>query len=79
VALNERKTKIDHAEVLSSVHKQNILEQEKLRGRIKQLENDLSNKSLEIDKLNEQISESRKSLSLKREESEKTTRQHETS
>ena len=67
----EKKTKLEHTEVLSKIHDIHKQETEKLKSRIKNLENDFFNKSSELEKANKQITELLREIRLKTEELER--------
>ena len=67
----EKKTKIEHTEVLSKIHDLHRGEVDKLKSRIKSLETDFFNKSTEVDKVSKQVTDLMRELRLKSEESER--------
>lgn len=67
----EKKTKIEHTEMLSKIHDLHRGEVDKLKSRIKSLETDFFNKTTEVDKGSKQITDLMRELRLKSEESER--------
>ena len=66
----EKKTKIEHTEMLSKINDLHKVKVEKLKSRIKSLENDFFNKSTELDKASKQITDLMRELRSKSEETD---------
>jgi len=63
----EQKIKLEHSDVLTNIHNLHKAEIEKLRTKIKNLENDISNKNIEIEKISHSCGQAEKDARLKEE------------
>lgn len=68
---NELKLKREHSDVLNNVHQLHKQELEKLKAKIKNLENDICNKNIEIDKLSHKNGQLEKEIKFKEENGSK--------
>lgn len=76
ISLYEKKIKVEHSDVLSKIHDIHKIEIEKLKNKVKNLENEVGNKNLELEKVNKQIFDLDREVKAKNEELDKLNKEN---